>query len=242
MINNNYIPAFWFSSNNVGDNLNHFIIKKLSGKPVVHTGTHEPHYIVCGSILSSSTSNTIAWGPGFMHEEFQFVPESAKVIAVRGRLTANRIEQEVEAIGDPALLMPMLYEPPAGKKHMFALVPHWEDYKWCIKNFPDIHIVDPFQPVKEFVDDIVSCEKVLCSSLHGLIIADAYKIPNAWIQFPCCTQPAFKYRDYYSSTKFPDIAPIQQVDFAYAFVKDYAFDKQQLLNSCPFLKNGPDTK
>ena len=53
--------------------------------------------------------------------------------------------------------------------------------------------------------DILACRKIISSSLHGLVIADAYGIPNAWLGTDGRAGGSrpnggeFKYLDYFAS-------------------------------------------
>lgn len=235
--NGRYIPAFWYSSSNFGDNLNHFLIRKLSGKPVVYADRIRPHYIVCGSILTEANPYSTVWGAGFswMHE--QPYDHNAKYIAVRGNLSAERLQKSVQYVGDPALLLPLLYTPPTSKIYECGIVPHWSEYEYFLNEYPDIHIIDPFQSTTDFIDDLVSCEKIISTGLHGLIVADAYNIPNVWVA-GISGIDIFKYLDYYSTVENAPSNPIDMVDFSQCIVHEYKYDKQALLNTCPFLKDG----
>jgi pyruvyltransferase len=233
-----YVPAFWYSSNNFGDCLNHFLIKRLSGKPVVLSDRLKEHFIVCGSILTEANSFSTVWGAGFSWEHAQPYDHNAQYIAVRGNLSAERLEKSVKYVGDPALLLPLLYTPPAGKKYLYGIIPHWSEVEHYINRYPDIHIIDPFQSVTDFIDDLVSCEKVISSGLHGLIVADAYGIPNAW--HAGAPKDWFKYFDYYTTTDLVAFGPITTIDFGLCEVHNYRYSKTELLNTCPFLKHGTD--
>ena len=47
------------------------------------------------------------------------------------------------------------------------------------------------------VRKIASCGHVISSSLHGLIVADAYGVPNSWmVNSHIHTGAAFKFHDY----------------------------------------------
>ena len=52
----------------------------------------------------------------------------------------------------------------------------------------------------DVIDQICSCERILSSSLHGLIVSDAYQIPSCWIELTGKISGGyFKYYDYASS-------------------------------------------
>ena len=244
MESNKYIRAFWYISNNFGDNLNHYLIKKLSGKDVVyaHDRDNLKHYICIGSILSESNKHTTVWGAGFGSNTSELNKES-KVISVRGEISANKISQSVSIIGDPALLMPLIYKPKTGKKHRIGIIPHFLNYGHVLNVLSEeYHIIDPFLPVEDFVNEVNMCECVFSSGLHGLIIADAYKIPNCWVDFGCeIGGDGIKFSDYYTSTKtgykFNKIRYDNSTifDISMCQVNEYKLELSHLLNSCPFI-------
>ena len=56
--------------------------------------------------------------------------------------------------------------------------------------------------MKIFMEQLNSCDYILSSSLHGLIFADSYNIPNLWVRFGSKVDgDGFKYRDYYEGVK-----------------------------------------
>jgi pyruvyltransferase len=235
-----FIRAFFYSSNNFGDNLNHFLIKSLSGLPCIYNERDKPHYIVCGSILSEANHLTTVWGAGFggLNNIFS-MKMCANVKMVRGIHSAQLIGMDFDIYGDPALLLPLFYNPVVKKKHRYGVIPHWKDHElartWL--NAEKYHIIDPFLPVKEFVDEILSCEQVACSGLHGLIVADAYKVPNVRFSFGTdIGGDGIKFHDYYSTTKTGEpphpVADLLQ-DWPCA-VHEYRFSIDDLLKSCPF--------
>ena len=55
-----------------------------------------------------------------------------------------------------------------------------------------------------------ACEVIVSSSLHGLIIADAYGIPTVWAKFGNdINGNDFKFYDYYWSLGMSDIKPLE---------------------------------
>ena len=62
----------------------------------------------------------------------------------------------------------------------------------------------------DVIDKICSCERILSSSLHGIITSDAYGIPNCWIELSGKISGGhFKYYDYASSVNRQFDKPIQ---------------------------------
>ena len=52
----------------------------------------------------------------------------------------------------------------------------------------------------DVIDKICSCQYILSESLHGLIVAETYGIPNVWVDF--MDHPEyweFKFQDFYES-------------------------------------------
>ena len=71
--------------------------------------------------------------------------------------------------------------------------------------FSEVTVLDVAQGPAEFVSKLVQCERVASSSLHGLILADSYNVPNIRIQItPNVIGGDFKFQDYYSTTSSPN--------------------------------------
>lgn len=52
---------------------------------------------------------------------------------------------------------------------------------------------------KDVIDQIAQSKLIISSSLHGVILADAYGVPSVWYR-GLGKDIDFKYRDYYGST------------------------------------------
>ena len=140
-----------------------------------------------------TTCNTIIWGSGvvYPHKPISAIPK--KVLAVRGPLTRNYLlERGIECpkvYGDPALLFPKFYIPKnKNRRYKVGIIPHFRDQNNTIldafKGENGVLMIDvkKIHPWHLFIDQIVQCENILTSSLHGLIIADTYEVPNLWIE------------------------------------------------------------
>lgn len=236
MNNEDFIRANFFSSCNFGDGINPFIINKLSGKQVSLYNKGK-HYVVCGSILSISNKDSVAWGAGFDwgHHRNRDLNGCENVIAVRGELTAKNCGLDVKYIGDPALLLPILYPQEAKPRYTVGIIPHWSTIEKCCEVYKGEFIINPLIPMSEFINNILSCEHIFSESLHGLIVSDAYGIPNAWLSIDDSVSNGFKYSDYYSSTETPDIKKTETININDCMVHKYKYDIKEFLNSCPFL-------
>lgn len=249
---------------NLGDDLNLVLLRFLSHKIVVpycyssiSRWLKRDVYMCIGSNLNSPKHNAIVWGNGSMFENLVFKIKPKKVLAVRGSLTrrnllANGIECP-EIYGDPALLMSRYYRPQGvGKKYKLGIIPHFHEQdisilqeykKLCGVCILDIHNYGTWQ---SFIDKICACEFILSSSLHGIILADTYEIPNVWIKLSDrVLGGGFKFLDYFHSVGKDDIiAPlvldhVVPVDELIEKKKDWRrieIDLDKLMEVCPFNK------
>ena len=99
-----------------------------------------------------------------------------------------------------------------------------------------------------YIDQILSCQAIASSSLHGLIAADAYGIPSVWIELSDKVHGnGFKFRDYFLSVGRPDRPPLQVNDATRPEeVRDRVeaaairCDLNALWDACPFRKTNGD--
>ncbi len=154
-----------------------------------------------GSILHFARDDDVVWGSGrngkIADESHAFT--RLDVRAVRGPLTRRfLLERGIaapEVYGDPALLLPRLFPkrfrraPVPGK---IGIVPNLNDLGVIAR----ADIIDPTGRWDRVIDEILSCEMVVASSLHGLIVADAFGIPAAHVRLSDA-EADFKYIDYH---------------------------------------------
>lgn len=203
---------------NFGDSaINSYLVEKITGhKPqlvsISNRFNHMTNYIISGSILASTDEKSIVWGAGFLGKEDKVRAKPKRVFAVRGKLTRQKLlDQGVECpevYGDPALLMPRFYKPDVTRGSKVGLVPHYIDMEYArnISKEQGYKLIKICSGVENVIDEIYACDFILSSSLHGLIIADAYGIPACWIKLSNNLKGNdFKFVDYYSTRKNVDL-------------------------------------
>jgi len=224
------IKTYWWrgggGQGNYGDKLGPAIIQALSGQQVQFCSIEDADILAIGSVLETwfwphdswSHYSGFIWGVGRMLGKHPIQFRNARFAAVRGHLTEHSLSSSIitpVAVGDPGLLCPALHHPVRAPRFKLGVWPHWSElhnphFRRLIESSPDICLIDPCGDIRSTLDQVVSCEAIASSSLHGLITADAFQIPNCWIRLNSGNEdtagmPLFKYLDYYSgySTSAP---------------------------------------
>lgn len=153
------------------------------------------------------------WGTGFINYtdcEGHFFKKNMDFRAVRGEMTRKRIEEmtgrklDIPTADGGILASSLLPEMPQ-KRYEVGIIPHICDLKdhrvtEIASKYENAKLInvkdDPLQVVKE----IAECRTILSSSLHGLVVADSFSIPNHYVIFS--ERPlgdGYKFADYYSA-------------------------------------------
>lgn len=244
-INSPFLSSFWTMSSNFGDVLGPWLTRAISKKPVVYVESKADleHFVCGGSILNWAGPKAVVWGAGLGTMTDGVGP--CNIRAVRGPFSRQRALSCgalcPRIYGEPALLLPRFYKPcstPTG----LGIVPHYVDQyrvnSWWLGQYK---IIDVLQPVEKVIDEIVSCNKIISSSLHGLIVAHAYGIPAAWAKFSdSIGGDGIKYHDYLASVGVEVDGPC---DMRNGEMKVPEFTEakglegltRRLWDSCPFL-------
>ncbi len=250
-----HISLYWWNGQvNLGDVVNRFIVDSLSGKESVWSSnkSNQEHYLVIGSVLQSCNDNAIVWGSGIISDRKTPLFKPKKVHAVRGPKTREVLLARgidcPEVYGDPALVLPQLIQPTSRKKkYKLGIVPHYKnkDHEFLKQEIPsDIKVIDiETDDIQKFIDDISLCELIVSSSLHGIIISDAYGIPAHHISFDSSVEGGdFKFYDYYLSVGrdcHPPILISKTTEFEelYRLPHSYSIeiDIKPLMQNCPFV-------
>lgn len=194
---------------NFGDELSQAIVERMVGRPIVRASlkSPDPTLFALGSIIQSARDDDLIWGSGYWghpHINHQFT--QLDVRAVRGPRTRELLLKLgiicPEVYGDPAILTPLLFPEFHRQVPMndYIIIPHLTE----MNRFRKVHnVVFPNAPWKEVIHQILQSRLVIASSLHGLILAEAFGIPARMLRITE-HEPLFKYQDYYESTGRPN--------------------------------------
>jgi pyruvyltransferase len=203
------IDLYWWNQDaNFGDQLSPRVCGALSGQDVRFAEPgRDCDLVAIGSILQHVHGERFCgavWGTGLVSDERE-VPDlsNARVFAVRGRLTAQRIGAHDVALGDPGLLCNR-FARPRPKRFRLGVIPHYVDrddetVRRVVASSASFTWIDVTAGVAHVMDRVAECDVVASSCLHGLVAADALGIPNAWIELSDkVIGGRFKFHDYYS--------------------------------------------
>ena len=228
MFSSNVIRLFWWneiklqgkSRENYGDLLGKYLVEKISKKEVIWTNPkvfslfNKLIFVTVGSVLANVNKRCVVWGSGIISREQQVM--RAKFLAVRGPQTRDCLLKQgydvPKKYGDPALLLPNFFNPTIEKQYKIGIIAHYIDYKIVsqyYKNDNDILLIDLMtNDIEETTHEFLKCEKIMSSSLHGIIVAHAYGIPAIWQKF---SNNIFgddvKYQDYFESVEIEHYIP-----------------------------------
>ncbi|MCM4157118.1 polysaccharide pyruvyl transferase family protein [Gramella sp. AN32] len=253
-------------SKNWGDYINPYLVEKITGKKTVsfkriYNPLNKPKLFGIGSILHHpGLDNAVIWGSGFIYPPKHLKGTPSKILALRGKGSAAIMEgfgiKHDNIFGDPALLFPTFYNPKKSKKFKMGIIPHYSELDYFltntqVKNNKDVTIISPLvknDQVFEIIDQICECDIVISSSLHGLILTDAYQIPSLRFTFTNkLVGGDFKFNDYYSGVGINDhdvihLDDLNKINYSEAYrlatTKELNFDLEKLsLSILDYYKN-----
>ena len=250
-INLNY---YRIDSRNDIDNLGDYLSKIIYEKMIEYYHLNEDkvcketkHLYAIGSILFTGFQDCTVWGTGIIREYNETLAEritlkyntyfrKLDVRCVRGPKTRDVLLKcgvKCPAVyGDPAVLLPLFYEPKELQKKDYIIIAHYTMDTTGMKNVINMKTCD----YEYVIDQICSAKFVISSSLHGVILAEAYGIPavllDDGVEFT-----KFKYDDYYQSTGRKNYPIAKTVDEAMRIqppqIPDFENMRNKLLNSFP---------
>lgn len=187
---------------NFGDELGPSVLGRLGYLVDRVEHIQDADLLSAGSLLENAAQNArdgaVIWGSGVMYGDPVDLSR-LDVRAVRGSLSASAAGVDVP-LGDPGILVPSLWERPVAR-HRLGVVRHYADnrsYPWA-----DAEICCD-ESVDSVIGFIGSCSRVASSSLHGLIVAQAWDIPCVRLHHEDVAGGDFKWADWLSGTGDPE--------------------------------------
>ena len=223
------IRLYWYNQEyNFGDMLNPLLFQKLFGVSVSRAKAARAECMAIGSILDKVVTAKIKpiqklqnifkrplkiWGSGFVaapSSNHTKLKRKLDIRAVRGTLSLGCLQQYVQkdlsdvVLGDPGLLASRLLDASKiEKKYELGIIPHYVDaHSPLLKNIKvkNAIVIDVTAPVEQTLLQIAQCKHVISSAMHGLIVADAFGIPNVrMVLSDKIAGGDYKFRDYYSA-------------------------------------------
>lgn len=196
-----------------------------------------------GSILDLGLNDSTVWGSGLLLESFRGpvkpMFKRLDIRAVRGPRTARMLRDRgykcPEVYGDPAILMPLIYQPrPVSEPSGTLMVSHIHDQTV----FPPGSLSMCTSDYESFIDQISAASLVITTSLHGIILAECYGTPAMLMRSDRGDFSLHKYRDWYESTGRPSFPVASDVKEALtlepAALPDVAEMQQALMDAFPY--------
>ena len=229
---------------NFGDNICPLLFTCITGRSVTHARVSACDFAAIGSIIEMIQRRRYRrlyrfrltpikiWGAGCLRPGCTISNFLMEPIALRGELTRKRLNAGNIVLGDPGILFNRLHTPPTVKKYKYGIVAHYTDYSSPViaqlleANKHAVLIPVDIEPL-ETLKMIGSCECIISSSLHGLVAADSFGIPNYRCSFfGKLAGGDYKFMDYCTGIDRPFCHDLK--------LESLNLDQIVGLNSCDF--------
>jgi len=247
------LPLYYWQQQkfvNFGDYLSLKLVERIVGSDVEiykkKFFKSEQKLLAIGSILYFANQDDVIWGAGTngkrtLKSDYSFT--NLDIRSVRGPLTRKflmetlGIEECPEIYGDPALLVPYFfpeYKKSEHPKYDFIVIPHYSEEYLFPKN-ERFEVVYPTESLFSIFEKITNSQFVISSSLHGVIVAEAFGIPARYLRVTE-NEPILKYDDYYISTNRPNYKIARSIEEALLMGGEPAFecDLEKIYDAFPF--------
>lgn len=218
----NSLPTWYYrpgrDQHNFGDVLGSVLLANL-GVKTHWVPPHEAEILTTGTILQQAKNwryrdDVLVWGSGWagdthLPQERIHDLTGIRYLAVRGEVTRQHISRQRDdltdlPLGDPGLLVShsSQYGNSFTAQHEIGFVRHHADrlrYDWAGL---DVFEIDAARHPDEVVPEIAQCSTIISTSLHGLIVADAFGIPSMRLETPMVGRP-LKWVDHASALTLP---------------------------------------
>lgn len=190
---------------NWGDWANPELMQWLTGRGVCRAERADLDKLTAmGSVMESANEGTVIWGTGVIRPGDVGSSPPRRICSVRGPLTRSELLLAgiacPEIYGDPGLLWPRIQPFDGRVAHDVTIIPHYVEMDMPVVESmrkEGLNVLDPRAGTFEFPAQITRSRYVASSSLHGIVLADAYGVPNARIRLSDkLVGRHFKFVDY----------------------------------------------
>ena len=188
--------------NNFGDQFNKDLLRYFE-REIIYTKSYQKSQAVfTGSILGNfpiEYSGHIL-GAGFLLERYKRLNNNWNISILRGPLGAKQCDGQNAFYADPGILASHIYRDHVEKRYDLGIIPNGreKDIVFNLKFNKNVLLIDPHRKARDVIKDIKSCRYIASSSLHGLIFADSFRIPNIHLYFSDKVLGGYhKFKDYY---------------------------------------------
>jgi len=233
------VRAYWWRGNpshpvkNFGDALSPYLLKRFADIRTAWSPVSHSNVVSIGSLLEHVPplwdGHILGTGKLYEDSRLHLHTNTAKIWALRGPLTARCVPGDY-ALGDPGLLADELVTVDHRDVGL-GIVAHWTDStlakrpEFYSRDFETM-VIDVAGDPLDVVRSIGRCQKIVTSSLHGLVVADAFGIPRRYEMIPNASRyegGLFKIRDYSASIQAP-FEPGKLIEASRFYVEDRKFE------------------
>lgn len=211
---------YWEEARNFGDLIAPWLISQITQRDTVNIKNQSGHCKVTGLCTAGSLLTMIdrplhIWGAGTISSltrtsASRIRPHTPhQIYAVRGELTRTVMASigwnAPRVYGDPALLLPKFHSPTSPQGPGLRVCPHFSHKPFFsrLSDRQDLWILDVQEDPKAVVDQIAGAAVCISTSLHGLIVAQAYGVPYVWLHENAnpLSGTNFKFDDFFTTLR-----------------------------------------
>ena len=206
---------WWPYQENLGDRLAYVVFEWMINRKKIELNKKlkkTVHLMGIGSIIGMRDFDAIIWGSGIHKtESIKAIMQNSNYVKYDIRCVRGPVTREIllaagyscnECYGDPAILMPLIYQPVIQKKELpFVIINHFsiDRFNPLGEKYLDYLLDIKTSDYKMFINKLVKSEKVIASSLHAIILAEIYGIPAVLVK-EGIEKELMKFYDWYYST------------------------------------------
>lgn len=209
----NVSTYWWTDVPNWGDALVPLLISRFTNLTPVNGPAATAQLVTLGSVIESLPASWpgVVAGAGKLRGDMPSSLPKANILGVRGPMTATALGATNAALGDPGLLANELVTVEE-RDYEVGIVPHWSDtrlvHDYRFEKLPGRVVINSWQDPLTVVGMTGRCKKIVTSSLHGVVVADAFGIPRrtevaARLMYDEFEGGMFKFEDYNASVGLP---------------------------------------